>query len=95
MLSLLTLISQLITLYIYVILAGAVLSWLVAFRIVNPHNRFVYALEDFLARLTEPAYRWVRRVLPPIGSFDLSPLIVILLLIFVRSLLWEAYAAAG
>ena len=94
MFSLLTLISNLITLYIYVIVFGAVMSWLVAFRIVNPHNRFVYTLEDFLARLTEPVYRRVRRVLPPIGNFDLSPLIVILLLVFVRSLLWEAYAAS-
>ena len=94
MFSLLTLISNLITLYIYVIVFGAVMSWLVAFRIVNPHNHFVYTLEDFLARLTEPVYRRVRRVLPPIGNFDLSPLIVILLLVFVRSLLWEAYAAS-
>lgn len=92
MISLLTLISQLITLYIWVIIASVILSWLIAFDIVNIRNRYVYAFANALNRLTEPIYAPIRRTLPPLGGLDLSPMIVIFALIFFRNLMWEIFA---
>lgn len=91
MVSLLTLISQIIELYIYVIIAAAILSWLQAFDVVNLRNRFVYSIAYALYRLTEPAYNQIRRFIPTIGGIDLSPIILILALSFLRSLMWELY----
>ena len=89
MVALLTLISQLIEFYIWIIIASAVLSWLVAFEVINMRNRFVYLIGDALNRLTEPAYRRIRRFLPDMGGIDLSPLVLIFGLIFLRNLMWE------
>jgi len=91
MLSLLNLISQLITLYIWVVIAGAVMSWLIAFNVVNIRNRFIYAFANALNALTEPLYRPIRRILPPMGGLDLSPIIVIFALLFLRNLMWEYF----
>ena len=87
--ALLTLISQLIEFYIWIVIASAVLSWLVAFDVVNMRNRFVFMIGDVLNRLTEPVYVRIRRFLPDMGGLDLSPLIVIFGLIFLRNLMWE------
>ena len=87
--ALLILLDQIISIYIWVIIISAVLSWLVAFNVVNMRNRYVYLFGDVLNRLTEPVYRRIRRFLPDMGGVDLSPLIVILGLIFLRNLLWE------
>jgi YggT family protein len=87
MIALLWLIDTVIEIYIWLLIAQAVLSWLVAFGIVNRHNRFVGTLEDFLWRITEPLLRPIRRVLPNLGGIDISPVILILLLVFVRRLL--------
>ena len=65
------------------------LSWLVAFKVVNTQNRFVYMAGDFLHRVTEPALRPIRRFLPNLGGIDLSPIVLILLLLFAESLLFE------
>ena len=92
------LLDTVIGLYIWVLIASAVLSWLVAFNVVNTRNRFVYLIGDFLHRLTEPALRPIRRVLPNLGGVDLSPLLLILLLLFVRQVLarlYVAYATGG
>ena len=89
MLSLLSLISTVIQLYIYVRIAMAVLSWLIAFKVVNLQNQFVRTVTDVLYRLTEPALRPIRNVLPSLGGLDLSPVVLILLLIFARNLLIE------
>ena len=89
MYALLTLISQLIEFYIWIIIASAVLSWLVAFEVVNMRNRFVYLIGDALNRLTEPAYRRIRGILPDMGGIDLSPIILIFGLMFLRNLMWE------
>lgn len=92
------LLDTVIGLYIWVLIASAVLSWLVAFNVVNTRNRFVYLIGDFLHRLTEPALRPIRRVLPNLGGVDLSPLVLILLLLFVRQVLarlYVAYATGG
>jgi len=77
-------IAMVISLYIWVIIIGAILSWLIAFDVVNRRNRAVYTIADSLYRLTEPALRPIRKVLPDLGGLDISPVILILGLIFVR-----------
>jgi YggT family protein len=91
MLSLLKLISTVIQLYIYVLIAGAVLSWLIAFNVVNTRNQAVAIIADALWRLTEPVLRPIRKILPNFGGLDLSPVVLILLLYFLQSLLFEVY----
>lgn len=91
MLALLTLVSQLIEFYIWIIIASAVLSWLVAFDVINMRNRFVYLIGDALNRLTEPVYRRIRQFLPDMGGLDLSPIILIFGLMFLRNLMWEVF----
>jgi YggT family protein len=76
-----------IDLYIWVLIASAVLSWLVAFNVVNTSNRFVYTLGDLLFRLTEPVLRPIRSALPNLGGIDISPVIAILILIFLQRLI--------
>lgn len=95
MLSLLKLIDTVVTLYIYVIIAGVVMSWLIAFNVVNVRNRFVYSLSSAIDQLTEPAYRRIRRFLPPLGGLDLSPVVLILGLMFLRNLMWELFTPGG
>ena len=73
-----------IDLYIWVVIAGAVLSWLIAFNVVNTQNRFVYSVADMLYRITEPALRPIRSILPNLGGIDISPVILILFLLFIR-----------
>ncbi len=87
--ALLTLIDHLIEIYIWLIILSAVLSWLVAFGVVNMRNRFIYLFADALNRLTEPAYRRIRAFLPAMGGLDLSPVVMILGLMFIRNLMWE------
>ena len=95
MYSVFMLIDRIIDLYVWVIIISAVLSWLVAFDVVNMLNRFVYLVGDTLNRLTEPVYRPVRRFLPDMGGLDLSPLIVILGLWFLRDIMWELFQSAN
>ena len=92
MYALLNLISTVIQIYIWLLIAQAVLSWLVAFGIVNRHNRVVATAGDFLWRITEPLLRPIRRVLPDLGGIDISPVILILLLYFIRNLMFEYLA---
>jgi YggT family protein len=73
-----------IDLYIWVVIAGAILSWLIAFNVVNTQNRFVYSVADMLYRITEPALRPIRNILPNLGGIDISPVILILFLLFIR-----------
>lgn len=91
MYSILWLISTVIDLYIYVLIASAVLSWLIAFNVVNTRNQAVAMIAEALWRLTEPALRPIRRVLPNFGGLDLSPVVLILLLYFARRLLFEIF----
>ena len=81
------LIDTVIDLYIMVVLAQVVLSWLVAFNVVNTRNRFVHLIGDFLHRATNPVLKPIRRVLPNLGGLDISPIVLILGLFFVRRLL--------
>ncbi|HAC58321.1 MAG TPA: YggT family protein [Rhodobiaceae bacterium] len=87
MIALLNLIDTLITLYIWVIIIGVVLSWLIAFNVINTHNRFVYLVVDTINRLTEPVLRPIRNLLPNLGGLDISPVILLLLLFFIQNLI--------
>ena len=93
MMSLLWLILQIINLYVWLIIIQVVMSWLIAFNVINTNNRFVYMVGDFLYRVTEPAMRPIRRILPNLGGIDLSPLVLLLLLFFVQRLLVEYWPA--
>jgi YggT family protein len=80
-------ISQLIGLLILAIIISAVMSWLVAFNVINLRNRFVYGVAHFLDAVTRPVMRPVQRFIPPLGGVDISPIIVILILQGVRGYL--------
>jgi YggT family protein len=73
-------ITTIFQLYIYVVIAAVIVSWLIAFGVINMRNEFVRTAVRFLDALTEPVFRQIRRVIPPIGGLDLSPLIVVLVL---------------
>jgi YggT family protein len=81
------LIDTLITIFIWLLIAQAVLSWLLAFGVINRYNRAVSVIGDFLYRVTEPALRPIRAILPNFGGIDISPIILILILIFIERLL--------
>ena len=82
--ALLDVILIVLDLYIYIVIAAAVLSWLVAFNVVNPRNQFVAMVGEFLYRITEPVLRPIRNVLPSFGGLDISPLIVIIIIWFIQ-----------
>jgi len=94
MVALFQLVDTVITIYIWLLIIWAVLSWLVAFNVVNTGNRLVYVVGDFLNRITEPALRPIRRIVPNLGGIDISPMVLILLLIFLRNLLLYDVAPA-
>lgn len=81
------LIDQVIGFYITLVIVQVVLSWLIAFNVINTRNRFVYMVGEFLYRVTEPALKPIRRLLPTMGGIDLSPVVLILALYFLRVLL--------
>jgi len=96
MYALANLIGTIIYIYILLLVAQAILSWLVAFNVVNTRNRVVYLVGDFLYRITEPALRPIRRILPTLGGIDVSPVVLILLLIFIRDfLLYDLFRYLG
>ena len=82
--SVLILFDNIITLYIWILIINAVLSWLVAFNILNTQNRFVYSILELTYRLTDPFLIRIRRFLPNLGSLDISPIILLLLIWFVE-----------
>ena len=83
------LIDTILGLYVWILIASAILSWLVAFNVVNTRNRAVYVIGAFLYRVTEPVLAPLRRILPNLGGLDLSPIIVILIIFFIRNLMRE------
>jgi YggT family protein len=85
------LIDTIITLYIWILIASAILSWLVAFNVVNARNPIVANLGEFLYRITEPALRPIRALLPNLGGIDISPVILILLLLFLQRIIFWIY----
>ena len=84
MIELLSFISYLITLYVYIIIASVIFSWLVAFNVINPYNDFVSAIGRALNALTEPLLRPIRRFMPDLGGLDISPIILLLGCMFVQ-----------
>jgi YggT family protein len=88
--SLLGVINLLLQVVVYIIIAQAILSWLVAFNVVNTHNDFVRSFLNALDRMTEPLYRPIRRILPDFGGLDFSPLVVLLIITAIRMLLHGA-----
>jgi YggT family protein len=85
------LVDTVITLYIWLLIASAVLSWLVAFNVVNTRNSIVHSIGDFLYRVTEPALRPIRSVMPNLGGIDISPIILIIGLLFLKQLIFWLY----
>lgn len=81
------LIVTVIDIYVWIIIAMAIMSWLVAFNVINRQNRFVSVVGEFLFKITEPVLAPIRRFLPNFGGFDISPIVLILVLWFIRNLL--------
>jgi len=92
LLRILGFIDYLLTLYIYVLVAWAVLSWLVAFNVVNTRHPVVRAIADFLYRITEPVLRPIRRWMPNFGGIDVSPIVVWLIILFIQWVIIPAIA---
>ena len=74
-------------LYVWLLIASAILSWLIAFNVVNTRNQFVAAVSEFLYRITEPVLRPIRSVIPAIGGLDLSPIVAILIIWFIQKVI--------
>ena len=91
MLAALNLFNNIIDFFIWAIILSALMSWLFGFNIVNINTKIVYIIADFLNRLTEPFLSPIRRILPNLGGIDLSPVVLILLLIFVKDLVNNNY----
>jgi len=83
----LELIYRLIDIYVWVLIIGVIMSWLIAFNIINLSNQFVRTVHEVINRLTEPLLRPIRRILPDLGGVDISPVILILLLYFAQSVI--------
>ena len=89
MISLALLIYKVLDIYSWIIIISAILSWLVAFGVVNIRHQFMRVVVDFLYRITEPVLRPIRRFLPNLGGIDISPVVALLLIIFLQHLLRE------
>ena len=90
--SILILFDNIVSLYIWILIINAIISWLVAFNILNTGNRFVYTVLEVSYKLTSPALNFIRRYLPNLGSIDISPVILILGLMFLRNFVFEMFA---
>lgn len=85
MIALLETIFLALSIYWWLIILSAIFSWLYAFNVVNPRNQFVGTIGNFLHKVTEPALRPIRRILPDLGGIDISPIIVLLIIFFVQT----------
>ena len=92
MLALIQTIVMALDLYWWIIIASAIFSWLYAFNVVNSRNQFVGSIGNMLYRLTEPALRPIRRFMPDLGGVDISPIILLLLLFFLRQFILTTVA---
>ena len=90
--SIFFLLDSIITIYLWIIIINAILSWLVAFNILNTQNRFVFSILDATYKMTDPALNKIRRFIPMFGSIDISPVIFILFLMFLRNIIFEIFA---
>ncbi|MBO6902984.1 MAG: YggT family protein [Rhizobiaceae bacterium] len=94
MLALIQTVVLAIDIYWWLIIASAIFSWLYAFNVVNPRNQFVGSIGNALYRITEPALRPIRRILPDLGGIDISPIILLLILFFLRQFILTTIAPA-
>ena len=85
--AILEIISLILDLYVWLLIASAILSWLIAFNVVNTRNQLVAAIAEFLYRITEPVLAPVRSFLPSLGGLDISPIIVIIIIIFIQKII--------
>ena len=92
MLALIKTIDLALYLYWWIIIASAIFSWLYASNVVNPRNLFVGTIGNILFRLSEPALKPIRRFMPDLGGIDISPIILLLIIFFIRELLWSTIA---
>ena len=90
--SVLILFDNIVSIYIWILIINAIISWLVAFNVLNTSNRFVYSVLDVSYRLTAPPLNYIRRFIPNLGSIDISPVVLILALMFLRNLVFEMLA---
>ena len=90
--SIFILLDNIITIYLWIIIINAILSWLVAFNVLNTQNKFVFSVLDVTYKLTDPALNKIRRFIPTFGSIDISPVVLILILIFLRNVIFEIFA---
>jgi len=82
-------------LFVWVVIIGVILSWLTAFGVVNTHNKAVYMVSDFVYRVTEPVLRPIRNILPNLGTIDLSPIVLILVIMFIQNFLTRLAMSFG
>jgi YggT family protein len=94
MLALFQTIDLALGIYVWILIGSAIFSWLYAFNVVNPRNQFVSAVGNALFRLTEPVLAPLRRFLPNLGGIDISPIVLLLIIFFIRSFLWNTIAPA-
>jgi len=87
--SVISLIDLILNIYSWLLIAFVVLTWLVQFNVINRQNQFVAIAGDFLYRITEPLLRPIRSFMPNLGGIDISPVVLLIAIWFVRSLLWE------
>ena len=93
--AVLNLVDNVVSLYIWILFFAVITSWLINFNVINTSNRAVYTIVDILYKLTEPALKPIRRLLPNLGGLDLSPVVLILLLYFIRDLLFDITGGRG
>ena len=84
MIAIFYLVLQILKLYSYIVIANVVISWLIAFNVLNTSNRFVYSILDFTYRMTDPFLNKIRRFLPNLRAFDISPIVLLLLIWFIE-----------
>ena len=92
--SILILFNDIVRLYIWVLVINAVASWLVAFNIINTSNRFVYSVLEISHKLTNPPLKIIRSFMPNLGTVDISPIVLILALVFLRNFINEIFYKA-
>jgi YggT family protein len=90
MLALFQTIDLALNLYTWILIASAIFSWLYAFNVINSSNQFVDAIGRFLYNITEPVLRPIRRIMPNLGGIDISPIIVLLIIFFLRTFMWTS-----
>ncbi|EJF96308.1 YggT family protein [Bartonella taylorii] len=90
--TLLKVIDLVFDIYIDILIASVIFSWLYIFNIINARNRFVVLIRNFLYRLTEPVLSCIRQILPNLGTIDISPVVVFIIIYFIRTFMWRVYA---